>query len=87
MHAQNAGKIITEGRKRDRAENGVDGDAAPGTELLAEGRGRCWGGGNKNRQKRRAQEDTLYHVTSLFVLPRNQSTVLCSITITILIGI
>lgn len=87
MHAQNAGKMITEGRKRDRVGHGVDEDAAPGTELLAEGRGRCMGGGNKSHQKRRAHKDTFDHVISLFVLSRNQSTFLCSITITTLIGI
>lgn len=71
MHAHNAGKMITEGRKRDKTGHGVDGVAAPGTELLAESRGRCWGGGNKSHQKRRANEDIFYHFISLFVLSRN----------------
>lgn len=63
MHAQNAGKMITEGRKRDRAGHGVDEDAAPGTELLAEGRGRCRGGGNKSIRK---GGPTKTHLTMLF---------------------
>lgn len=85
MHAQNAGKMITEGRKRDRVGHGVDGDAAPGTKLLAEGRDRCRGGGNKSCQKRRAHEDTFDHVISLCF----QETRVCSYFnyITTLIGI